>query len=179
MAKNPFYRIIPQPQPKPPSWANYLFVFSLLVLLASVSVFFVLKQKTNSLFQKSEELEETIPQLMGKPEKNLEKQVFVVKKKIETFFNLLKDRPLPSKFFPFFESKIHHQVQVTGLNVDLATFQVSFSGRTPNFTSLGEQILILKQSEGISNVILTNVSFEREGDVGFSISFSFSPNVLK
>ena len=172
--------IIPKPAAELPVWQKIIFYFSILFLLVSLLIFFLL----NSFHQKAtlelQGLEETLAQEKTQEEDSLEKEVFGYQKKIEDFSKLSKSHLYPSKFFDFFQSLCLPQVWFSKVLLNLKDFTLSISGETESFSILGQQILIFQQEEeNIKKADLSEVSIGKEGKVNFILNLSLNPEILK
>ena len=171
--------IIPKPIEEVPLYQKILFYFSVFIFLATIISYFIL-----SSFQKGSEItlssiEESLA--IGKPPRiiTLEKEVLNYKRKIEDFSSLFQARVLPSKLFEFLESKTHPKVFFSQFNFNSNDSKITLAGETDNFSTLGQQISILKNEKLIKNVILLQVSISKEGKIKFALEVSFNPALIK
>ncbi|MBZ9572842.1 hypothetical protein KJA17_01465 [Patescibacteria group bacterium] len=179
MAKEPLAKIIPKPKPKVAGWLNFLFYFSIILIIILIAGLLFLKSRISSLEEEKERLESQIAELEGEEEKRLEETILSLGEKIKVFKELLKSHKISSNFLSLLESSCHPRVQFTKLNLDTKNYQVSLEGKTESFQSLGEQLLILRKNENIGILNLSNISLDWEGKVNFSLTFSLVPEVFK
>jgi len=179
MPKEPFARIIPKPKPKTPFSVNFLFYFAILLVIISIGSFFFLESQISSLKERKEELGRQIIGLEGEEEKKLEEEILFFEEKIKVFKEIFENHKISSNFLPLLESSCHPKVQLTKLNLATENGQVSLEGKTESFQSLGEQFLIFRENEKLGNLILSNISLDREGKINFSLTFSLLSEVLK
>ena len=179
MAPDSFFKIIPKPKPKAPRWVNVLFFSSVILVIALLAGFFFLKKEISSYSYQKQLIDEKIIGLSGgEKEREMEKEIFKTEEKIKTFLSIFKNRDALSNFFSLFESTTHPKVQFSNLELNTINRRVSLTGQTDSFQSLGGQVLILENHKDIKEITLSNISFDREGNIGFGISFSFSPDIF-
>jgi len=179
MPKEPFARIIPKPKPKTPFSVNFLFYFAVLLVVISIGSFFFLESGISSQKQRKEELGRQIIELEGEEEKELEEEILGWQEKIKVFKEIFENHKISSNFFSLLESSCQQNVQLTRLNLATEDSRVSLEGKTESFQSLGEQFLIFRENEKVRDLILSNISLDREGKVNFSLTFSLLSEVFK
>jgi len=99
--------------------------------------------------------------------------------KIKVFKEIFENHKISSNFFSLLESSCQQNVQLTRLNLATEDSRVSLEGKTESFQSLGEQFLIFRENEKVRDLILSNISLDREGKVNFSLTFSLLSEVFK
>ena len=183
MPRKTFGEIIPKPKPKTPGWLFYL---SIILLIVSLLTPLYLKKRISGLEKEKERLEKEITELKGEEEKELEKELLVLKEKIKIFQKLFQRHKNSSKIFSLLESLCHPKVQFLKLNLDTKNSQVNLEGKTDSFQFLGEQLLVLKMGtvpggtkNPISDLTLANIYLDREGKVRFNLTFSLAPEIFK
>jgi len=172
--------IIPKPPEKIPILEKIFFGFSFLLFILVVIFFGYLLYFTRELQSQKTDIEERIealktPEVERKEEelRFLEKQISAFKEKIETF-------TLASKFFPFLEEKILKSVLLTSIEIDLLNEKAFISAQASDFETLIKQYRIFKENEGkISDLKIESISFQPEGKLKFSLSFSFDKEILR
>ena len=179
MAPDSFFKIIPKPKPKAPRWVSVLFYSSILLLVVLLAGFSFLKKEISSFEDQKQLISEEITGLSGgEEEQKMEEEVFEVEEKINVFLSIFKNRNTLSNFFSLFESTTHPRVRFSSLEMNSINRIVSLIGKTDSFQFLGEQVLILEKYKDIEDISLSNISFDREGNIDFNISFSFSSEVF-
>ena len=171
--------IIPKPIPKLPFWQTFFSYFAIILLVLSLLSYLFLHFSLQKTSQILGNLEETLAREKTPAEIALETKVFGYQKKIATFSQLMTERKKSSKIFPFLEKICHPQVWFQRVNLSLETLQVEISGESENFQVLGQQLLILKKEPLIKDLNLSKIAFGKEGKANFTISFTFSPAILK
>lgn len=171
--------IIPKPVQKLPLWHNFLFYFSILLFLVSLTGYFLLKHFSEEISQEIKDLEEILTEEKTLSEVVLETKVLNYQKKIGNFSQLIKKHKRISKIFEFFESICHPKVWFSRFNLSREPFQLRVSGETENFHFLEQQILIFKKEPLIEEVNLSNISFGEKGKVNFSLSLTLNPALFQ
>lgn len=170
--------IIPKPVKKMPEWRNTAFYFSLVLLLGAVLSFFLLSHFERKSSEALQDLEDRIAEIGTSKEKALEVEVFGYQKKINDFSELLAAHQKSSNFFKFLEGICHPRVWLSELNLNLASYQATVSGTTPDFRSLGQQLFIFQSQEAIKSVNLTSLSLGEGGEAKFSLSLTLDPQIF-
>ena len=179
MPKESIIEIIPKPKLKTPLWINFCFWFSLIVLAGVVGSFFLFSYEIASLKKERSALEAQISSYGTKDQKEEKENLMVLSQKIKDFSGLFSDHILPTKLLDFLKESCHKEVQFTYLNFDSQNLLISLDGLTESFHTLGEQILVFKSKEEISELRLSNVSIGEAGQVNFNLSFNIKNSFLK
>jgi len=172
--KNDLIKIIPRAKEKAPNYVNFLFWFSLILLIVLLFLFFVLKMDTSSLLSKKVALEKEITSSYGQT--GTEKELSQTSNRIKDFSFLMKEHKKPSVLMDFLSSSCHSQVRFKNLQVDLKTNKVVLSGESNGFGSLEEQILGLKKNKKVKGLQVSDVFLNRLGIVEFNLTFTFLDN---
>jgi len=180
MLRESSVQIIPKPKPKVPRWVRGTFWLSLILMIVSVGLFFFLQAQVSSLDHQKQALERQLANITtSSSQKELEREISKLSEKIQDFSYILKDHKKSSKFFEFLQDSTHPKVQFVSLNLDVKNYQAHLTGKTENFKTLGEQLLILKQNKNIKGLDVSNIILDREGKVKFDLMFSFSQELIK
>lgn len=171
--------IIPKQTQKASPWQDILFYASLLLLVAVIVAFLAIIYSQKKSYQTLKVLDRKIASKQTLKEKEMKATVINYQKKINDFSVLLSQHHEVSGFFPFFEKMIHPKVWISSFNIDLKNYRVDISGLTDSFWDLGQQLLIFKHEPLIKEVNLSGVSIGDKGNVNFSFSLVFSPNVFE
>lgn len=171
--------IIPKPKVKIPPWLNFLFYFSIVLLIASPFAYFTLDYFLKKTETNLQTLEETLAEQKMPQEIALENRVFDYQKKIEDFSWLINQHLYSSKFFDFFQKICHPKIWFSQISLDLKEYQLVVSGEAETFLVLGQQLQIFKQENLIKSVNLARISMGREGGVDFSFNLLLNPIIFK
>jgi len=171
--------IIPKEVPKLPGWLNILFYFSLILLVSAIASYFSLNNSLKKSQEELSNLELLLLQEITFEKFNLEKEIFKDKSKIEDFSYLIDQHLESSKIFNILEKISHPKVWFLNFDLNSQKGVLELSGEAQNFESLGQQILILNEEKSIKDTNLKNISITKEGKVGFNISLSLEPEILK
>ncbi len=177
MAADDLIKIIPKAKPKISKPLNFLFWFSLLLLVALGALSFFLQNQNLDLETKLEGINKEIA--LSQIKTDLEKELISSSQKIKDFSKILNLHKTPSKFFEFLKTNCHQKVELTALQLDNANCQAFLSGEAETFEALGEQILILKNNENVESLQVTNVFLNRESKVEFNLNFSFIKDLIE
>jgi len=161
------------------SSVTILYYLSIVALFVIFSIFlglnFIYKSSQKELIK----IEDTLRSKETSETKALEQKVLVAKDKIDLFSGLFNSYKKGTSFFNFIKENCHKKVYFSKAAINLERSEFSTSGVAEGFGALGEQILILKNSELVREVRLSRVSLEKEGGVRFDLVVLFTPNVFK
>ena len=169
--------IINKPEIKKKRWPNILFIVCLVVffVLASSYVFlFILSENISEEIQEKKRVLAQTP-----PEKELENQLILHETKINIFKELLAGHQKALNIFNILEQVCHPQVLFSDFSFNSKGEIVNVSGKTASFTVLSQQMIILQEIELFKKITLSGISMEEEGEIGFSLNFTFEPEVFK
>lgn len=154
-----------------------LFYFSILIFIVSVVAFLVFLFLEKKVQGEIDDLEKTL--LKAKPP--LEKILKDLEKDINNFEILLQNHIFPSKIFDFVEKKVHPRVFVQRFifNVEGSTSTVSLEGKTDDFYTLGQQMLILKNENKLFNLVLEGIQIDKDQRVEFNLKFNLKEEIIK
>jgi hypothetical protein len=170
---------VPKPTAKIPLWLNFLFYFSILLLIGTVAANFALdyyQKKSEKDFKNYVEL---IEMAWTPEQKSLERELIGYEKKINDFSTLIELHKFNSNLFPLLEKNTHPQVLFSTVEFNSTENTVALSCQTESFQTLGEQILILKKEKLIKNINLANVLIGKEGKIIFNLNLSLDPQLFK
>jgi hypothetical protein len=170
-------QIIPKSEEKQPFWLNFLFYFSLLLVVLAVSSYFLLGHLKNKAEKRYDDLVLQLSQTATGEEKSLEKQIFETKKKVDNFSLLLNNHKYASQAFPLIEKLTHPDVFFSSFQMNVSTGEVMLTGVTENFQTLAQQIAALKGEKDISSLELSGLSSEN-GKISFTLNFILSQEVF-
>lgn len=176
---NKMIEIIPKPAAKLPLWQNILFYSFLALLLLTILSYFILDFSLKKAETTLKNLEETLAQERTTEEITLEKEVFSYQKKIGDFSKLLKGHLFSSKIFEFIEKNSHPKIWFSQLNLNPREGEVNLSGQAENFTTLHQQLQILKANPKVLNLNLVQIAIGKGGRVDFGLNITLDPSVFK
>ena len=171
--------LIPKEKLKTPSFTNFLFYSSLVLVIILGACYFGMRIKNSSIKSQIEETKVNVSKIKIEGDKETERQVLGYQKKINDFSELFKEHKVVSSFLGFLRDSTHLKVSFSTLALNVETAQVILGGKTENFKTLGEQILYLRGSELIKGLDLSNLALGKEGDVNFDINLSLDPEIFK
>ncbi|MBU2579134.1 hypothetical protein KKA09_03395 [Patescibacteria group bacterium] len=176
MFKEKLIEIIPKAKKEISPVVNYLFWFACVLIVLLIGLFFFLQNQNSALEQKKANLEKKL--IASEEQEKLNKEISLTAEKINIFSQLFKKHKISSNFFEFLRTYCHPKVQFLSLDLDTRIFKADLDGKTDDFQTLGEQILILSQSGFVNDVQISNISLDRKGKVDFGLSFNFSENII-
>ena len=175
--------IVSKPKTKSPSWATAIFAFSILILIALAASYFYFDRSARELSGQIQEKDSAIketPEERGKREDATAKAA-----KINSFSQLLATHKKPENVIAFVQKITHPQVWFSNFSFSAKDLTVTMQGRSANFVTLGQQLLILEalqKTNVLKGVKLSGVSMsgqEGAGAVGFSLQLTLDPQILK
>ncbi|MGC9031290.1 MAG: hypothetical protein ACP5H7_00765 [Minisyncoccia bacterium] len=180
MAKNiENITLIPREPKKPSIFVNILLIFSFLIFIFLGVGYFLLNKKIKDLNNENSTLENEIiflnsPQVIEKRNNFLKLNSI-----IKNFSKNLHFKNVPSKVLKFIASNTLSEVVFNNFRFDATQKNVSLDGKVDSLQTLAEQILILQLQKEVSNVKVSNVSYEKEGNLTFSLTFNLSEDIFK
>jgi len=171
--------IIPKKIIQIPKWLNYLFYFSFIILFLIIIGIFIINNYINNFQTALKELESFLVQIRTPENIALESEIRDYERKIKDFTPLLKEHLETSNIFNFLQKDCHPKVWFQQFSLDSRQNKVNVSGKTQNFETLGQQILIFKDDKFVEDVKLEKVSLGKEGKIDFSLSISLNPQIFK
>jgi len=169
--------IIPKKAERIPSWQNILLYISIIVFVFAVAVFFILNYYVKKGESALSEAEDKLIKAKG-PQVELEKEILNFQKKINDFGTLVSQHKRSSNFFEFLETLCHPDVFFHSIDLIVRTNKVSLLGKTKNFETLEQQILIFKNEVKIKNVELMSLGRGEEGGIEFKLEASLDPLIF-
>ena len=173
------FNVIPKKEIERKPWLDWVFYFCFILLILSVLSYFVLAyslQKTDEALNKVEA--KISEQEQSKENKELKENLLEKEKKINDFSNILKKHRLYSELFSFIESLTHPEVVFANFNFTSVNLNLALSGKTSNFKTLGEQLLVLQAQSDIKSVELSNIFLMEDGSIDFNLDISLSPKIF-
>ncbi len=171
--------IIPKPIKKMPEWRKYAFYIApglLIAVVLAYALLFYFESRTSTTLI---DLEDQISQVATEEDKVLEREAINIKKQINTFSKIFADHKKSSNFFTLLEENCHPKVWFTELNLKPEEAEVSISGKTVNFQTLGQQFLIFQEQDSIEEVTLTNLAIGKEGKAEFTFCLFLDSEIFK
>lgn len=173
MLKPDLFNIIPKPKKIIPKWVNFAIGGSLTLTLIILGLFVFYYYQALFWKGKLEAKESDYLALNTKENKTTEEKVGEISKRLEKFSRALSSRKVSPDLFDFVRSFCHQSVSFSSLSLNIETGNVSLAGQTDTYKSLSEQIIILKDLKNISNLLVSDVSLNKEGNVSFKINFTY------
>jgi len=152
------------------SWVIFIFV------LVAFGILSLLIKKAEDNLQ---ETKATIEKERSPERIQLEAELKEYEKKIKDFSQLVASHFDTRKFFAELEKNTHPNVWFSEISLDFEKFTVKLSGKAESFTALGQQLSILEQAQFFKNVNLSDLSLSKEGEVKFSLDFSFGQELFQ
>jgi hypothetical protein len=133
------------------------------------------KKLAEQIQQKEEELrpmEESIAEI--------ERIVIPIKEKIDNFEALILNHQTPIAIYTFFEENSLPNIWFSDFKFTSETREVSLTGRTDAFLSLGQQATIFRESPSLKSLDLTSTDIAEEGGgIDFGMRFIFKGDLFK
>lgn len=171
--------IIPKSTEKIPLWREILFYLSIILLLITISSYFILDHRLKNSEKVLANLRERLALEKTAEEIALEKEISSWQKKIEDFGKLIREHIFSSNFYTFLERVCHPQVFFSKSELIPANGKAILDGQAENFIVLSQQISILKSKKEIKNLNLSKVEIGKEGKINFTLNLSLDPILFK
>ena len=171
--------IIPKPIKEASKWQKTLFYFSILIFLGAIFSYPVLVSLQKKSKITLQDLEDSLSKTKTSQTTLLERELLIYQRKIKDFSLILNEHIFTSKFFEFLEKKSLPKVFFSKIDLDSRGSNVSLSGETDSFLTLGQQLSVFENEPLIKGEALSQFSIGKEGEIVFSLNFSFDPKILK
>jgi Tfp pilus assembly protein PilN len=162
-----------------PRWMTVLFYGSLGAFVLVLAVFGILTLLVGATESDLQATKAAIEQEQTVERRQLEAELTGYAKKITDFSKLLALHYDTRRFFAELEMNTHPRVWFSETKIDFDKLTVRLSGKAESFSALGQQLAIFEQSPFFRNMNLSAVSLSREGEVRFSVDFSFDPKLFQ
>src|SRR4030042_50548 len=171
--------IIPKEAPRCPEWLNILFYILIFLFVASIVSIFILNNSLSNSLEDLSSLEITILQKDTLDNASLENKILVYRDKIRDFSYLADQHLITSKVFGIVEGFCHPKVWFSNFELDSRKGELSLNGKTDDFKTLGQQLLILKDEESITGYALKEALIDNDGKIDFTLLINLSPETLE
>lgn len=171
--------IFPKKIPPTPILLNFLFYFSLILLISVISGIFIVNNSIKKSQKSLEALEEVLVGEKTSENIALEKEILSYSQKIKDLSQIIDEHVVSSEFFTFLEKNSHPKVWFSQFNLDTEAGTVNLIGEAQSFESLGQQLTIFKKEELIKEINLEKIEITKQGKINFALFLSFSPIILK
>ncbi len=175
--------IVSRPKVRTPFWATAIFIFSIIILVGFAASYFYFEQSSKNISQQIQEKDNAIRET---PEEKAQREDLTAKaKKISYFAELLTNHKNPENVITFVQKLCHPQVWFSDFSFSTKDLTIAMKGRSANFVTLGQQLLILEilqKNNVLKNINLSGVSMSEQGGVGavgFSLQLTLDPQILK
>lgn len=150
--------------------------FSIVLLMTFLGAYAYITISLNKTNEEIEKKEAEIAEISYQ-RKDIEQIVSPYGEKVDNFKEIFQKRRDVVNVFPVVESLTHPYVWFSGFSFDTEN-NVSLSGKARDFTSLGQQIIILRNIPNLKEITISGIQPEEE-EVSFSLSFSVDSNILR
>jgi hypothetical protein len=157
--------------------SNFYVALSLLILVVAVVAYIGLVFYSTDLEDELETLQLDITILENQIDRDLEKEMTAFAFRLDTIEYLLTNHTYSSRVFEFLEDITHPNVQFTNFQFDMKDNFVQLEGKTKNYLTLGEQIIVFQNDERISNFKIFNIKLSGKDGVFFSASFTLDKEI--
>lgn len=153
-----------------------LFILLFFIILFS-GIYFYLFISTREVESKIREKEEEIRIILNE-RKEREDNINRYNKNISDFKKILDSHKNIVRVFSIIENLSHPYVWFPSFNFQVDSGNVNLSGIARDFTSVGQQIIILKSVPGLRDISIFGIQAVDNG-VSFSVSFNVDTQILR
>jgi len=166
------------------NWLNLVFYFSLILLLAAISSYFVLTYYLEETSSKITDLDKNIT-TQEKENNELITYLKGEEKLINDFSKIINEHKFTYQIFEAVEKITHPEIILKDFNFNPEGLVLSVSGTTTNFQALGQQSIILQEERSkpdskekiVIDFSLNTISY-REGYIDFTLEIFLAPQVF-
>ena len=162
------------------SGRNNLLIIGVLFLTAVLSVGFYLKFLVGNLENEISTLNSDIAKLESKRDKSFESNIQIIKQQLSLIAGFVDSHIYWTIALEKLEGLLQNKVQVTSLNFSkLDKYdEVTFGGRTINYSTLAKQMAAFLSDNKIEDIELQGVETKSAGVVEFSMILKIKPSAL-
>lgn len=171
--------IIPKESSRPLFTSSTFLSLGFMLLLISVGAYLFFQYRETKATAELKLLEEAINAKKTPEERTLEETMFLYQSKIKDFSTLVQSKTNVLGSLNFLERFAHPQVAFSDFNLNSSARTLHLQGRTQDFTTLHEQILILKSQQEVESLKISNLLFGEKGNVEFSLDINLDPAVFQ
>lgn len=176
MPQKPF-SIMPKQEEKEPAWVNVALVVGGLLLVVVLVPLFLSRGKVGKLEEKKQALTDQITGLIAENQAKA-RELSKIADRVNDFSSLFREHRITSSLFAFLGSVCHPLVQFTSFDFSDENFRITLGVRTENFKTLGEQLLIFKQNENITEPKISSINLDRDGFVNAKFDFGLNKKLI-
>ncbi len=118
-------------------------------------------------------------QLVGQRDMSSEERLKNLNVLLEVFKRVLTGHREWSKFFSLLEQKTINTVTFNTFKADDAMASVVLDGSVLSYSALAQQIKVLEETQGILNVVSSNIALAEDGRISFSLSLNISKELVR
>ena len=157
---------------------SFLVLFVLFFVLAIFSgaygyIYFSSKNLEEKIKEKDLEIKK-----ISEERKDIEKKIIEYSQNISDFKKVFNERKDARRIFSLIENISHPYVWFSSFNLNTELGDVNLSGNARDFTSLGQQIIILKNMPNLRNLNISGIQ-ANEDSVSFSLFFNIDVQTLE
>lgn len=169
--------IIPKETAPKPNWLNILFYFSLILLIAGIIDFFILKNANTKAEEALKKIDLALAEEKSAEKFALKKEILQYQEKINQFSSLVEKHRENSPVFELLEKFTHPKVWFSQFSLG-ADNRVILSGVAENFTALAQQQAIFKGAEFAVEAKITKISLSKDARVDFGLELFLDPAIF-
>lgn len=156
-----------------------LFIFSLVLFLLSVLIYFGMKFGYETYLNKqSANLDGQLEALSNSVSQKDQQQFIGFYSQLVNLKAILGQHVFAGNVFPFLEQNTLPQVSYTDAKFAVKDDMLTLMGQTASLQTLAEQMAEFEQSSQLQSATLLATNFNQNGSVGFTIELAFSPTYL-
>ena len=156
-----------------------LFIFSLVLFLLSVLIYFGLKFGYETYLQKqSASVDSQLSQLANAVSQQDQQQFMNFYSQLVNLKTVFGSHVFSANVFPFLEQNTLPQVYYTNAKFTASSDDLTLAGQAASLQVLAEQMAEFEQSSELRLATLTATNFNPGGTVSFSIDLTFQPSYL-
>lgn len=180
METNPVINPYNQPVSKiqTTSWPRGLFIFSLILFVLLLVIYFGLDYYTKTKVNYNNDLDKQIETLRASFSIEKESEIINFESRLNNLSKLLANHTYLSKLFAELEAKTHQKVYFNNFEYDQKNNVLKLDGVAQNYTILAEALTAFSQDENILSVDFKNLKTGASG-VTFSLELKINPQLIK
>lgn len=161
----------------PVGWPWRLLVFSIVIFAFSLFVYIGLNVGYEKYLEsRSVALDQSLDNLASQVGIEKQQQFVGIYSQLVNLKTVLGGHPYTSNAFKFLEANVIQTVYFTDATFRLTDNSLRVKGVTNNFDSAAAQVGMFEKATGVTSVLLSDVSIEQNGSIGFTVDIVFDPS---
>ncbi len=170
--------IIPRSTSHTPAWVNILLWISLIILVIALVGYFGIRRGISFFQGRIEDTQQEIIDLRTPENQKMKTDLSIYQAQANYFTQALTERRYPTAVFTLLKKLTHPAIVFTGFNFDQERYRINLQGYAPNFQTVGEQLLVMRDDEFIQEAKVVSLAIGEKGEINLEIVLKLLPGLF-